>query len=275
MQMISDCAVPGFFAISAFLFFQNFDMSKYQNKLRTRVKSLMIPYLVFSFLGVLLEIAMEFVFSKKIEISFIEALRGCFTREYNRPLWFLLILFEFVLIAPAIWFFIQKYGKKGAICGSLFLLAINLCLVKTTYVSLFYWLPLFVLFSYIGIAAKEGKTISIPWYYGLALIPLAFFYNYYGVDINHSNVYFLYRMIAGCAVFILGGAFIWKPFNFEKYTMFVFCSHWLVNRLVLFIPSKEYLSFVRVVIIFALCFIIAWVMQRVVPRLYSLITGAR
>lgn len=275
MQMISDCAVPGFFAISAFLYFRNFEFSRYRDKLSSRVKSLIVPFLVFSFLGLILEIVMEFALEGGIKLSLIEMLRSVFTREYNRPLWFLLVLFEFILITPAIKLYIQKYGKKGALWGALLLFAINLCLDKTTYVSLLYWLPLFLIFSYIGIAEKEGRTIVIPWYYGLFFVPIALSYTYYGVEIGHNNAYYIYRIVAGISVFFLGSIFTWKPFSIEKFSMFVFCVHWLVNRILFFIPSKESMSFVKVLLVFTFCSILAWILNKVTPKIYSTIIGSR
>lgn len=275
MMMISDCAVPGFFAISAFLFFRNFDIPKYWDKLNSRVKSLLIPFLVFSFLGLLLEIVLEIVFDGGLKLSFMEMLRGVFTREYNRPLWFLLVLFEFVLITPAIYLFIQRFGRRGVIMGVLVLFAINLCLDKTTYVSLFYWLPLFLFFSYIGIAEKDGRIIEIPWYYGLIFIPIALLYSYYGIEIGHNNLYYIYRFVAGISLFYLGSILTWKPFSIEKFSMFVFCSHWLVNRLLFFIPSREYLSLIKVMIAFIICTLLAWLLYKIAPKMYSLVSGSR
>ncbi len=275
MQMICDCAVPGFFAISAYLFFLNFDILKYQRKLESRVKSLLIPFLCFSAVGSLFSIMIELVATRNINMSFIDIIRGILTRENNRPLWFLLILFEFALITPAIWYYINKYGKKGVLWGTLILFFINLTLVKTTYVSLFYWSPLLLFFSYLGIEESKGYKLNIPWYFGLLIIPISLIYTLLGVGINHGNPYYIYRLVSGVLIFALGSAFVWKPLAIEKYGMFIYCSHWIIKQLVLFIPSREYLSSVKVLVVFLLCIFVGWLFEHIMPKYYSAITGAR
>lgn len=277
MQIICDCAVPGFFAISAYLLFHNFNLERYWDKVQSRFKSLLVPYFVFSVIGVLLEIVIEVLLYRHIEISVIDSIRSFFTREYNRPLWYLLILFEYVLVAPAFFLFIQKYRKKGVIWGVFVLLFINLILEKTTYVNLFYWAPLLLLFSYIGLRDKEEEYpwINIPWYYGLIFILYAIVYANFGEGINHNNIYYIYRLIAGASVFFLGRVLTWKPWSFSKYGMFVFCTHYLVNQLMLFIPRVEYLSLIKVIVVFFICTVTGLILNKLTPKIYSLIVGSR
>lgn len=277
MQIICDCAVPGFFAMSAYLLFHNFDLERYWDKVQSRFKSLLVPYFIFSVFGLILEIVIEVLLYRHVEISVIDSIRSFFTREYNRPLWYLLILFEYVLVAPAIYLFIQKYRKKGVFFGGVVLLFINLILEKTTYVNLFYWSPLLLLFSYIGFRDKESDylSINIPWYYGFVFILIAVAYTFFGGDINHNNVYYLYRLIAGASIFFLGRVLTRKPWSISKYSMFVFCTHWLVNQLVFFIPRAEYFSLIKVMVVFFICTVTGMVLNKVTPQIYSLFVGSR
>lgn len=48
---ITDMVVPIFFAVSGFLFYQNFDFSKLRKKLTSRVSSLLIPFVIWNLIG--------------------------------------------------------------------------------------------------------------------------------------------------------------------------------------------------------------------------------
>lgn len=53
MYNLSECAVPVFFFISAFLFYRTFDGTwiNYKEKMKRRIRSLLVPYLIFSTMG--------------------------------------------------------------------------------------------------------------------------------------------------------------------------------------------------------------------------------
>lgn len=53
MYNLSECAVPVFFFISAFLFYRTFDGSwnNYKEKMSRRIFSLFVPYIIFSTMG--------------------------------------------------------------------------------------------------------------------------------------------------------------------------------------------------------------------------------
>lgn len=55
-QVLSRISVPLFFFISGFLFFYhaNFNLSTYKNKLKSRIKTLLIPYLLWNLIGFLI-----------------------------------------------------------------------------------------------------------------------------------------------------------------------------------------------------------------------------
>lgn len=47
---LGQIAVPGFFIVSAYLFYRNFSMDKLYNKWKSRLKTVAVPYLLWNFL---------------------------------------------------------------------------------------------------------------------------------------------------------------------------------------------------------------------------------
>ncbi|MGN0157569.1 MAG: acyltransferase family protein, partial [Brotaphodocola sp.] len=50
IDWVAQIAVPGFFMISGYLFYRNFDMSRLQSKWESRIQSVLVPYIVWNFL---------------------------------------------------------------------------------------------------------------------------------------------------------------------------------------------------------------------------------
>ena len=69
VNVLCDMAVPTFFSISAYLFFLKFQIGDYFKKLRSCIKSLIIPYFIFSALGLLLINAKLFVKGEQLRVN--------------------------------------------------------------------------------------------------------------------------------------------------------------------------------------------------------------
>jgi peptidoglycan/LPS O-acetylase OafA/YrhL len=118
---IARIAVPLFFAISGFLFFRNFG-NKYEmyiNKVKSRTKTLLVPYLLYSFICILYYYIMHsipltaqyFQSSKPLpDYSFIEFLQAWLLNPIPGQLWFIRDLFIFVILSPIFYYVIKKLG---------------------------------------------------------------------------------------------------------------------------------------------------------------------
>lgn len=138
-------AVPLFFLISGFLFFYNIEFNRniYKQKLYSRTKTLLIPYLLWNTITLLLSAARVIpfvssltVYVKKAEFHFtlvrlfntffnynnsnsilvihIEDTMGeisNLTYPINLPMWYVRDLMVMVLLAPAIYWMVKKMGK--------------------------------------------------------------------------------------------------------------------------------------------------------------------
>lgn len=207
LKMVCDAATPAFFAIASYLFFKNFVIEKYMNKLTMRFKSLVIPFVLFQIIAFIVPaIKLLIIRGQFNHVAFNDFILGINHQQYNPPLWFLITLFEFALIAPAIWVLLKKCGGRGALIAGLFFYLINF-IEKTPYISLSFWMPVIIWGAYMGFREYEGKKSlwDIPWYYGLIYF-LAFLLTFFFWGGDYSgNVYYTYRLIGGALIILLLG----------------------------------------------------------------------
>ena len=104
---IGAAAVPIFFFLSGIAFFRDYTNRKYSSKLHSRIKTLIIPYLIWNILGLLFAILYTYTplsqyisghepFTPTIQ----NVLSGIFLYKYNFHFWFLFDLIIFTLLAP-------------------------------------------------------------------------------------------------------------------------------------------------------------------------------
>ena len=149
-SVISIPAMVWFFFISAYLFFRNLKLGMIPGKWRRRIKSILIPFIIWNTVSVILELAkgsnvidggiLNFVVKNYL---FIRG-TGC----ANGPLWYLFRLMEYIVIAPLV-FFIAK-NKWLAAGAEILLLAANYQL-GIGYFDFSYWLPVYIVGAYVGI----------------------------------------------------------------------------------------------------------------------------
>lgn len=141
-SFLSEYSLTIYFFISGYVFFlgvNDFSPSVYKRKLRNRIKTLLIPYIVWNIVAVLVELSyffpplsalrpgldindVDFSFSAILQ-TFGNSTYGVFGHVYSdavssttvfypqdSPLWFLRALMAVTLITPALHFFLRKFG---------------------------------------------------------------------------------------------------------------------------------------------------------------------
>ena len=99
-QTLVKVAVPAFFIMSGYLFFANveeFTKQIYQQKIRRRIKTLLIPYIIWNLM-------------MAIKLNSLGTLLSGLWTPVNMPLWFLRDLMIVSLATPIIYIFIKKLG---------------------------------------------------------------------------------------------------------------------------------------------------------------------
>ena len=127
-SVLADVCVPLFFFFSGFLFFYYSDFSKYTyiNKIKKRIRTLLVPYLIWNFVAFLIlliqvhpRIVVFFPLLKDYRVDIVSFLSSFWVTNLpismsgpanpiNTPLWFIRDLMILVLLSPIIWWLIKK-----------------------------------------------------------------------------------------------------------------------------------------------------------------------
>lgn len=112
---ITRSAVPFFFILSGFLFFHNFRFSfdNYLIKLKKRIKSILIPFLLWSLFYLILALLLNQINIKIVNYSIIsicDFIYYLILKPIPFQLWFLRDLFIIVVVSPLIYLLLKKSG---------------------------------------------------------------------------------------------------------------------------------------------------------------------
>lgn len=169
-------AVPSFFLFSGYLFFANFkdwSWNGYKGKLRKRVKSLLIPYLLWNLIPLFIGIILQIIISVKNHQSF-NHIYNCLLsnsrwnplQPTNVPLWFLRDLIIVCILTPIIYYLIKKTRLGIILIFALgYIINITIPIPGFSFVSLFFFsLGAYFAINGINIAkfSRRYSTFCIP-----------------------------------------------------------------------------------------------------------------
>ena len=122
-------AVPFFFFVSGIALFRNYRPSLYKEKMRSRFRSLVIPYLIWNMVGILFAILYTWTPLSRIvsgrelfEPTISNVLGGIFLHKYNFHFWFMFDLIVYVVLTPAIDIMTRKKWSSGILLVLLLIL---------------------------------------------------------------------------------------------------------------------------------------------------------
>lgn len=183
-EILRGAAVPLFFLLSGFLFFQTFEPTcvSYIHKIKTRFRSLILPFLFWN-AAVLLFLSIagrlpalspfftggSWALPQGGLFELLNALVGINRRPILYPFWFLRDLIVLVLLSPVIWYFASRLPLIG----------ILLCLIgwvyqtRTPYPVVHHHAPLF--FFYLGglMAVRKTDPLRVLPFRGVLLLLFA------------------------------------------------------------------------------------------------------
>lgn len=297
-QLLTPIAVPLFFIISGFAFFRDYNHTKYINKLKSRVKTLLIPYLSWNIIWTCFEIALSFspftVFfarREKFELSIQNVFLSVFHCKVT-PFWFIFDLMIFCIISPLIYMFIKK-KYLGIAFGTIILVLMYFDIVLPTEIffredSIFF----FVLGAFLGVHYKSffsERSKTLIRFFSLAILALCCFVNW--LDFKNMICLPMYAQTVFLSLFSLSFWFAFdiiinniSPKPFMKRSFMVFVMHINVSAIItkllflalpktnlVVIPNAIITVFLTLLFINYFCI----VLHKICPRLYSLLTGAR
>ena len=276
-------AMSWFFFISGYLFFRNFEMSKFKDKLLSRCRTLLIPYIIWNTFSVLLQMLKGGNVLKDGALSFIKDNYvfafggGC----ANGPLWYIFRLIEFVILAPMIYYIIRN-NKIGFVAIAVVFI-LNL-LNGTGYFEFWYFVPIYMLGSWIGLnfysdlertcIAIDGHKLVFTLALLVAIVELL-------MNLVIGSVSYWVRIV--CLIpllYIIRRHSFGPPKAYTKIGMFLYCVHDIIFRIVRNIITlfdmNMVLSWLVLIASSTVVIVVAWIiLRRYMPRTLNLLTGGR
>jgi len=307
---ITKVSVALFFVISGYLFFINIGIAEiddFKRKIESRLRTVLLPYLLWSLWGIIFFFILQSIpFSKSffnsdliVDKSFQEILHILFVKPLPYQLWFLRHLFLFVLLSPIIYFL----GKN--LRGAILLVIIAPLLLKIVEIpendfihnrSFAY----FCLGSFLGLHAKDRvKKIYPQW--GIITLLLWLSLVTWRI-IGDSQMLIndkIWRNFIQHVEYFVGIFALWSFYDylnhskaieskklpaFLSFAFFLYVSHEPILTMLKKIGLKvlgngstsQLVTYFSVPILtILLCISIGMLLKKVLPSLYSLLTGGR
>lgn len=291
-------AVPMFFIYSGFFFFKgnSFNIEIYKDKIKKRVKTLFVPYVLWC------AIASPFIYLtehsiRKNGISFLDLLFRTFlvnsyesSKEYppqwigyeipkitviNMPLWYIRDLIILILLSPLVYLFIKnKYVARG----TLMILLVLYVLYDTDSIPFFgidcffyFFVGAFLSYYSINIKSEANHKMLIV----LSLIASAVFFCYYwkneGTMLRHIYIILSSMALLSLPVMKRCRFFVDKMKLEGGKMLFVYCSHIMILRLMVVVTYRlsSVLPIVFQILLYIVCpFICFYICVMIYNQLY-------
>lgn len=291
----TDLMVPMFFALSGYLFFQDFEYSKLREKWKRRIFSVLIPYLIWNLVAYLYYQGIGLVpFIRESMNQTLEpfnlkwlVLNTLFDVSKHQVTWFLQNLLVYIFVVPAFFKILKKkYIAIGFI--ALFFVAsifermlLNNAAYGFTYNAVFYMFG-----AYMGIHFKD----LVQRRYGKGLTIGAFVFIFATVGLC---MVFRLNTIVRVPVRLLHIVAIWlaaevvaiekKPAWWIQLSFFIYCTHSLVleslEKVLLIALGRDTLgavvSFIVSPVLTLLIIVLAAMVLRRIKPLWKILTGNR
>jgi fucose 4-O-acetylase-like acetyltransferase len=304
-QGVTRIAVPLFFAISGYLFFINIKKGHYSvflSKMKTRLRTLVMPYLIWSILGLTLYFVLQSIpistpfFTNELirEYSFSQWLQSVFINPVPYQLWFIRDLIVLISLSPLIYWLLNRVNY--------FFLTVLVVpwfysfsfIAFSSEALLFFTIGAMITLNGFKFPEKKLKSNALLlvfiWIllisFKTILAHLEFEHEWLirllykmGIVIGMLAVWYAYDMVL-CNKKI-SQQWIYKSF---QYTFFLYVFHepllTILKKALYYLLGKTewdsfiiYLSAPTITIFIAI--LVGWFLKKITPRLYSLLSGGR
>ena len=298
-RSITQFAVPMFFMLSGISFFKGYNNRKYLTKIKSRIYTLVIPYLLWNTVWMLWEIFGSYSFISKFSgsgepypLTIVNILKGIFFYECNFPFWFLFDIIIFSFAAPLLFLIIRnKYvGIASITClsiVSLFGIYIPINLFYYPMSIVFYLTGAIIGYHFFDYATlKSSKPMQITSIAFLSAYILC--KNIVPQELHISN-YLIEVIVYSMAAFSLWNIvdiFIEriKPRKIYRRSFSIYAMHLnvaiiILKILSLVIPQSEWFEIPKfiIMVVFTLTLInfTCAFLEKFFPRIYALFMGNR
>lgn len=310
LDKLSNIIVPTFFFISGFLFFLSFrnkeivNFGDFKDKIKKRIRTLLIPYLFWCALWFFFIYIIQFVpfLAKNSELplhkmTIIEQVYNLYLEPINYPFWFIRELILYIIISPILYAII-KYGKWVSLIFLFVMALFSSSVFSILNISLLKYLMLFFFLAgaYAAINSVELKLKVKPKFVYIMLfswVLLEFILLYF--EVKYVEKSWVTKLLTNLLI-ILGSISCWSlydvlddryDFKYKKiytYGFFIYASHGIpIIFFKKFIISKmnfvgiEFFLFYIFTFFFIsiLCLTGAVLSKKFMPKIYNFSTGNR
>lgn len=294
-KVISHLAVPCFFFISGYLFFYNInDFSKktYISKLKKRLFTLFIPYLLWNIIAIIFDF-FNFYSYHNLSRSFIHTINNLwyyFTNPLDYPLWYVRNLMILSALSPVYFYLLKKWPQFFL---GIFIVVLLLWGHSTNINSIvFFGFGAYLSINKLNIISTF-RSIKLPMYI-IAVITmcLCVYFNSKYTDMG-KRIYPLFLLSGIISIFNLASICIEKEIIKEKKLLtnsvfFIYAIHVLLPISWTNVFFQQAFSacegnyslytviyLIQPIIKTALCIVIFLLMKMIVPKTVYLLSGSR
>ncbi len=288
---VAQIAVPGFFMISAYLFFRNFSLERLPAKWASRVRSVLVPYVLWNliyYLGYVIGSRLPFITNVvgkgTVPFSAAAALDAVLRYSYLYVFWYVYQLILLIVLAPVIYLLVREVRIGAAVLAAFFLLAQTGMVIPVLNLDalLYYSAGAFGALHLRKWAEGEQTNAKTEW--GLSLLVAALVL----ANLPWPGGAFAQvtpRLLVPAALWlIVDPAWLWEPAGFMKENFFLYAVHFAIVRLInktaaavlpkhWLIPLAIYLLMPAAAI--AASYGLSRMLRRYLPGIWRLLNGGR
>lgn len=296
---ITRFAVPMFFMMSGITFFKDYNNKKYFSKIKSRLFTLVIPYLLWNTIWMLWEIFTSYSFIAKFStnsvpypLTLTSILKGIFFYGCNIPFWFVFDLILFSFAAPLVFLIIKNkyFGVGSVIClsiVSLFGLHLPMDVFYYPMAIVFYLIGAIIGYHFFGfVSQKSSKPLQIASVIFLAAYILAKNIAPQEIHIDNYLTQTIVYTLAAFSLWNIADIFIEriKPRAIYRRSFAIYAMHLNVAIVILKIlafctPQNEWLEIPKFIIMVVSTLIIVNLvcafLEKFAPKVYATLMGNR
>lgn len=286
---IGEKVVAGFFFISGYLFYRNYKLADYGRKLKSRTKTLLLPYIIWNALSALgWYLAMMIdngscVADNHAYDGVVSVISGILSCQYS-ILWYIGVLIVYAIASPLFYVLCQK---KWVAMTSIILFGIVGVSFHHPFCSPVVWMATYMAGAYTATYYKDffyDRQNVLLTVISLIVFPIAFWQNHAHETMLTVNLcqwsapFFFY------GIYDIADRYLhFKPHGVYEYSFFLYAAHYIplhvCQRLVIRLwggIAAYWSAYILVpILVVALCLAIALFLDRKYHRIYAVLSGDR
>lgn len=294
-EWFGQIAVPGFFMISGYQFYRDFDWSRLKGKWQRRIKSLLVPYIVWNFLYYFSYVIAsripavgDVVGKGVVEFSLAAMVDAVVAHTYNNVFWYLYQLLWLVVLVPLLYPVLKRMWS-GLLLLAFFwvLVRLNLSGLPVNPDALIYYGSGAMIALHcrkMAEGAENAKRLAA----GLLCLAAAAVIYYIGLWRAHIPSFVLCRLCAVVGLWlVLPGKHLPAAKDFMKHNFFLYAVHFafvrLINKGAAILMAETvtewygpFLLFLAMpFLVLLISTMIGKILRRYLPGMWNLLTGGR